>query len=73
MASRDFTSSSRQQFDSTRPGEKICICYDVYAEEIIDAIKQGKNTVSEISDLTYACQGCGSCEPKIELLIQAYA
>jgi NAD(P)H-nitrite reductase large subunit len=51
-------------------GQQICVCYDVYADEIIEAIQNGADSVEKISDLTYACQGCGSCHFKIEALLE---
>ncbi len=51
-------------------GEQICVCYDVYADEIIRAIQNGADSVEKISYLTYACQGCGSCHFKIEALLE---
>ena len=50
--------------------QQICVCYDVYSDEMIEAIQNGADTVEKISDLTYACQGCGSCRLKIEALLE---
>ncbi len=50
--------------------QQICVCYDVYSDEIIGAIQNGADSVEKISDLTYACQGCGSCRFKIEALLE---
>lgn len=52
-------------------GEKICVCYDVYADEIIEVIQNGADSLEKISELTYACQGCGSCRLKIEALLES--
>ncbi|MGM0541499.1 MAG: (2Fe-2S)-binding protein [Pseudomonadota bacterium] len=54
---------------SEQKGQKICICYEVYADEIIEVIQNGADSVENISELTYACQGCGSCRLKIEALL----
>ncbi len=51
-------------------GQQVCVCYDVYSDEIIEAIQNGANSVEKVSDLTYACQGCGSCRLKIEALLE---
>lgn len=51
-------------------GQQVCVCYDVYSDEIIDAIQNGADSVEKVSDLTYACQGCGSCRFKIEVLLE---
>ncbi len=50
---------------------KICVCYDVYADEILESIDNGADSVEKISELTYACQGCGSCRLKIEALLES--
>ncbi|WP_019555893.1 (2Fe-2S)-binding protein [Thiomicrorhabdus arctica] len=50
--------------------QQICVCYDVYSDEIIEAIQKGADSVEKVSDLTYSCQGCGSCRFKIEGLLQ---
>lgn len=52
--------------------KQVCSCFDVYTDEICEQIQQGVLTVDEISDLTYACQGCGGCRPKIEALISEH-
>lgn len=56
---------------SERYEQQICVCYDVYSDEIIEAIQNGADSVEKISDLTYACQGCGSCRLKIEALLES--
>lgn len=48
---------------------QICVCFDVYQDEILAQIKAGESDFNRISEITYACQGCGSCAPKIEALI----
>jgi NAD(P)H-nitrite reductase large subunit len=50
--------------------QQICVCYDVYSDEILQAIQNGADTVEKISELTYACQGCGSCRLKIEAMLE---
>ncbi len=50
---------------------QICVCYDVYLTEILQAIHQGADSVEKISALTYACQGCGSCRDKIESVLKS--
>ncbi len=54
----------------SRHEQQICVCYDVYSDEIIEAIQKGADSVEKISDLTYACLGCGSCRFKIEALLE---
>jgi NAD(P)H-nitrite reductase large subunit len=63
---------SQMQEIPNSPGQdaqQICVCYDVYSDEILEAIQNGADSVEKISDLTYACQGCGSCRFKIEVLL----
>ncbi len=50
--------------------QQVCSCYDVMRWEIVEAIQQGADSVEKVSDITYACQGCGGCRPKIESLIE---
>ena len=51
--------------------QQICSCYDVYLYEICDQVDKGITDVDEISEQTYACQGCGGCREKIEYIIQS--
>ncbi|MDX1346829.1 MAG: (2Fe-2S)-binding protein [Thiomicrorhabdus chilensis] len=48
---------------------QVCSCYDVSHAEVLTAIQEGVKSVEQVSDLTYACQGCGGCRPLIEGLI----
>jgi NAD(P)H-nitrite reductase large subunit len=50
--------------------QQICVCYDVYSDEILGAIQDGADSVEKISYRTYACQGCGNCRFKIEALLE---
>lgn len=52
--------------------QQICVCYDVYLTEIVEQLEQGVLDVDQISDATYACQGCGGCRPKVEKLVEHY-
>ncbi len=67
--------SELNEFDSALDCEnasdnpQICICYDVYLDEICAQVKQGVNDIDELSDLTYACQGCGGCRPKLAMIL----
>jgi len=47
----------------------ICLCKNVFEEEIINAIQNGAKTVKEVSKKTKAGTGCGTCIPKIQKLI----
>jgi assimilatory nitrate reductase catalytic subunit len=52
------------------PGRKVCVCMNVGANIILDAISE-KNlgNVAAVSDATGAGSGCGSCKPEIERLL----
>ncbi|MBC8630450.1 (2Fe-2S)-binding protein [[Eubacterium] tenue] len=53
--------------------EKVCLCKGITKETIVDAIKNGANTVEKVKDATGAtagsCQGA-RCRETIEKLIQ---
>lgn len=66
-------SAAQPTNSNTENNPQICVCFDVYADEIIQQIKSGQTDVGTISDLTYACQGCGSCAHKIEALIKQHS
>lgn len=48
----------------------ICDCYQVKASTILTAINDGDaETISEVTRLTCAGSGCGSCQCRIQRLI----
>lgn len=52
--------------------EKVCLCRGVSDEKIIEAIKEGATSFSEVKEKTGAgTGGCGGmrCRNKIEMLI----
>jgi assimilatory nitrate reductase catalytic subunit len=52
------------------PGRKICICFNVGANTIIDAIAANNpSNVASVGEATQAGTGCGSCKPEIERLL----
>ncbi len=52
------------------PGRKICVCLNVGANIILDAIAAKKLNSSEaVAEATGAGTGCGSCKPEIERLL----
>ncbi len=52
------------------PGRKICVCLNVGANIILDAIADKKlNTADAVGAATGAGTGCGSCKPEIERLL----
>ncbi|HEX3150259.1 MAG TPA: FAD-dependent oxidoreductase [Gemmataceae bacterium] len=52
---------------------RVCNCNDVSKGKIALAIQQGKCSVGEVGACTKAGTGCGSCQPTIAKLIEAYA
>jgi assimilatory nitrate reductase catalytic subunit len=56
------------------PGRKICVCMNVGANTILDAIREGGLTLAdEVGQKTNAGTGCGSCKPEIERLLNESA
>ncbi len=50
--------------------EELCHCRMVQTEKVLNVIKQGVFLTSEISRLTMAGTGCGSCKKDIEEIIK---
>lgn len=50
----------------------ICYCTNVSKGTIVNAIKEGKKTLSEIQDATTACTTCQSCMGDVENLIDEH-
>ena len=54
------------------PGRKICVCLDVGANTITDAVRRdGLASVDEIGRSTGAGTGCGSCRPELQRILVA--
>jgi ferredoxin-nitrite reductase len=53
--------------------QQVCNCNTVPKEKIVAAIRAGKCTVGAIGECTRAGTGCGSCQPILAQLIDAYA
>ncbi|MGO8740174.1 molybdopterin-dependent oxidoreductase [Rhodoblastus sp.] len=52
------------------PGRKVCVCLNVGANTILDAIaEKGLSSADAVSAVTGAGSGCGSCKPEIERLL----
>ena len=52
------------------PGRKVCVCLNVGANTILDAIEEKSlSSADAISAVTGAGSGCGSCKPEIERLL----
>ncbi len=50
--------------------EELCHCRMVQTEKVLNVIKQGVFSTSEISRVTMAGTGCGSCKKDIEEIIK---
>jgi NAD(P)H-nitrite reductase large subunit len=51
---------------------QICNCNAVSKGRICDAIREGKGTIDAIGQATRAGTGCGTCQPLLGRLIEAY-
>ena len=52
------------------PGRKVCVCLNVGANTILDAIEEKSlSSADAVSAVTGAGSGCGSCKPEIERLL----
>jgi nitrite reductase (NADH) large subunit len=51
----------------------ICNCHGVSKKSIVAAIAQGKCSMSALGECTRAGTGCGTCQPLLVGLVQAYA
>lgn len=47
----------------------ICGCYKVKKSEIVEAIKNGADTVEKVGEVTKAGTGCGNCKGAIQEII----
>ncbi len=53
------------------PGKKICVCLNVGANTILDAIRdENLSSADAVAQKTGAGSGCGSCKPEIERLLE---
>lgn len=52
--------------------DELCHCRLVLTEKVTNAIEQGAQTVAEISRVTLAGTGCGTCRTDCEQLIAFY-
>ncbi len=64
---------SGQATNSLLTGKQICACKQVGELTIESAIQQGCSRVEEISEMTLAGTGCGSCISEIKQLLQKHA
>ena len=50
----------------------VCICNMVLEKEIIEALKKGARSTTEIQKLTRAGTSCGRCLPIIDALVEEF-
>lgn len=50
----------------------VCICNMVLEKEIIEALKKGARSTTEIQKLTRAGTSCGRCLPIIDALVEDF-
>lgn len=55
------------------PDKVICKCKKVTKGEILEAIKKGASSYSEIKDITGAGAKCGKCKKKIKKFMSKHA
>ncbi len=53
--------------------QTICFCHNVKLKEILEAIKTGSVTLSQIKENTLASTGCGGCEPEVIEILEKFA
>lgn len=53
--------------------ERICFCMHVHRSTLLAAIRAGARTVDALSAATRAGQGCATCRPDLQGLIDAEA
>jgi ferredoxin-nitrate reductase len=51
-------------------GRLVCTCKDVGEENILQAVKNGCKTVTDICSATGAGTGCGSCRPELKMILE---
>ena len=50
--------------------EEICHCFQVSRGAIVEAVKNGADTVDAVGEATQAGTGCGGCRGKIAKIIE---
>ena len=49
--------------------KKVCFCKNVTKGQIVEAVKNGADTVEKVQEATKAGAGCGRCKSTIETII----
>ena len=53
-------------------GKLVCSCGNVGEGNILNKIKEGCNSLQEICKASGAGQGCGSCRPEVQQILNQY-
>lgn len=53
------------------PETTICFCNNVSLGKLLEAIRNGADTLEKIKDVTRASTGCGGCEPEVIEILEA--
>ena len=51
----------------------ICFCYNVSEQTIIEAIRKGASSLTDVRLETYASTGCAGCAEEVKKLLRKYA
>lgn len=51
----------------------VCFCYSVTESTIIEAIRSGCSSLTDIRLRTYASTGCAGCAEEVKKLLRKYA
>jgi NAD(P)H-nitrite reductase large subunit len=51
----------------------VCFCYNVTESTIIEAIRAGCSSLTDIRLHTYASTGCAGCAEEVKKLLRKYA
>ncbi|MFT4096052.1 MAG: molybdopterin-dependent oxidoreductase [Rhodoblastus sp.] len=63
--------AGRPGAQASDPGQKICVCFNVGANAIRDAVARGCRDIAAVGEATAAGTGCGSCRPEIGRLLKS--
>lgn len=47
----------------------VCVCMTVTRGEIVSAIKAGQTTVEQLKNTLMCCTGCGTCQGRVQKVI----
>lgn len=68
-----FVQKVKRLWDLPYKHDELCHCRLVSTEKVTNAIEQGAKSVAEISRVTLAGTGCGTCRSDSDELLQFYS